>query len=1227
MDIAPQAAVSFDEGRSKRLSGETAINTIPTSHTDATNSNYRHHLSRLVSQDDSSNNTFEKQSAVPLSDNIPPFPDPLQNPRLLRNHVAAVRLEADLYPLRLILSRLMFHPTHNRKGIFNHPVDPVALGLPDYDRIIKRPMDLGTVKRRLHAIAYRSREEAEQDIRLVFTNAMLYNPPLNLVHISARELLSYFDSCCQGLDPPVSDAPALSAPMPENQPHLQDVANVSSTSQEHKSSPLAPVSSERTVSDAVSLEADGSTSHVAPPVQSRQQASANVSTRNTAQKSDTSTDLSTEMSAQSKPRIRVPKRRASFTTQGSSHACHQCEGRTCLICRQGCLQHEPALLVCCGAQCAGSRIRKSAVYFTTRDGSNQICDRCFVGLPSTVPPHMQSDTCRYKQDLLKRKNDEEIAEEWITCRECNGGVHVICAMHNGYVSDRSLYRCPSCRLSLDKVDTDTATVGVEGASGNQMFTYVSGSDAPVPLATFRDAEDQVLDASSLKVCSVSRFIEEKIRDVMSCSANSGKTITARVISDCDRSFSVPKPVRRYFRMVDGSSPDTVVPPALVQYRQKAIVVFQKIDGLEVCVFCMYVQEYDGDTAEEKRVYIAYIDSVEHFRPRELRTQVFQEILVAYLATARERGYTRAHIWACPPSRGNCFVFWNHPVSQRVPTSERLQAWYHSALSRGIDAGVIVDVKSLYETDFELQLAELSQDEVSFSRNRDAPAPANERMLCPPLIDGDFWIEEALRVHQAAIDRNLKVRSPGEVCVWNVGSRSRTNYSLCPALQVAALLKDRIMTHPSSVPFRRPVNAAALKLKDYHKIVKNPVDLGTIYSRCVLGEYHRLRDVANDVILMVANAKKFNPPGHIVNSMATEVLNLFNSELNALTLGWGGSGKEKSWQSHDSMSMSLNMVLESDASEASPDDMAEQSVVIIEDDRSSDGSKSMSSSVATEASNVVLEKRTPDAVADKTHPLGCRRNSTVKSLKLLDLHSDGADAVMQKMVGNDVWLLNKRTSAPLKSLKTNTNKRRRHSFDAGPDLDEPAPKKRRQTWLCEEVGRSIRRLRTSFFSCCLAPKENSTEVEEQKIGAYEAYVTTFNPMVSDQAAVKSSLADTRSALLELSQFRNFEFDTLRRAKYSTSMLLYHIHHPDAPGAVPSCTSCGERIKEVRWHKAKPIFEVKTSLAQQQPKVAVCTASNPSSNTREDLCVACYEPRQSEEEFVPIPVSLKSWTPPT
>ncbi|XP_038882482.1 transcription factor GTE12 isoform X2 [Benincasa hispida] len=89
-----------------------------------------------------------------------------------------------------ILRTLM---THRFGWVFNQPVDPVALKIPDYFSIITDPMDLGTVKSKLERNLYQASEEFAADIRLTFSNAMLYNPPGNHVHKIAKELLEIFE--------------------------------------------------------------------------------------------------------------------------------------------------------------------------------------------------------------------------------------------------------------------------------------------------------------------------------------------------------------------------------------------------------------------------------------------------------------------------------------------------------------------------------------------------------------------------------------------------------------------------------------------------------------------------------------------------------------------------------------------------------------------------------------------------------------------------------------------------------------------------------------------------------------------------------------------------------------------------------------------------------------------------------------------------------------------------
>ena len=907
------------------------------------------------------------------------------------------------------------------------------------------------------------------------------------------------------------------------------------------------------------------------------------------------------------------------------------------MCFQGCLSYEPTLLVCQGVACGGAKIRKGVTYFISKDGTFQYCQKCYSNL-SPVLPHSSEQNPRYKQDLLKRFSNEEIVEDWLNCTKCSQGVHEVCAMHNGYVHKTDTFVCGGCNESKPESVRTSASDAVEDKCVT--YTFVSGSDIPVPTASAVPGAADLRGAETLKECAVSSFIQAKVRNCMSDVPNSDKTVTVRVISDCDRSFHVPDVIRKHFRMASAGD-KAVKPPTQVHYRQKAITLFQKMDGFDVCIFCMYVQEYDGnDKFEEatepedfepfrkKRVYIAYLDSVEHFRPRSCRTQVFQELLVAYLASARERGFSSAHIWACPPSRGNSFVFWNHPASQRTPTKERLVSWYQNALSRAVECGVVTDVKSLFESHFESQKDEVEKE--------GGNAFAKSRMICPPLFDGDFWVEEAVRIHSANMARHLKTRSSSEVCVWNVSSEQTMTLDPCPAMQISSLIHDRIMTHPSSVPFRRPVNAAALKLKNYHKIVPNPMDLGTIYSRCILGEYSVLRELASDVDLMVSNAKRFNPVGHPVHTGADEVSKLFFKELNALTSLWkqDGNSTEEGWKSHAGVCMSLNTVIELLGSAVQT---KEATSVVIEDDRSSDGSRSLESSSSFPSSPsstrsikdddsipsapTLAPSAPPQAPAVRKASNGPgRKPKKSRPIEKLDLMTGGPEAVFHSMVGSDTWLLDKRIAPPPKSRgqgKKAGAKRRRSSL--GLTFDEPA-KRRKQSWLGEEVGDSVRRMRTYIFNCVLEKPEVMSEAQREKSEMYRTYVDCFSDVSDAGFSVGSHIADARSTLLEFSQFRHFEFDTLRRAKYSTAMLLYHLHNDEAPGMVPRCTTCHCEVEEVRWHKVKKAGERRRSSLKlgiyQNPMKPAEPAWSP-----EELCSSCHAALPSGEEFIPIPVSVR------
>lgn len=89
-----------------------------------------------------------------------------------------------------LLQRLM---KHKHGWVFNEPVDAQKLCIPDYHDIIKQPMDFGTIKTRLSQNWYKSPREFAEDVRLVFRNAMTYNPQGQDVHTMAEELSKIFE--------------------------------------------------------------------------------------------------------------------------------------------------------------------------------------------------------------------------------------------------------------------------------------------------------------------------------------------------------------------------------------------------------------------------------------------------------------------------------------------------------------------------------------------------------------------------------------------------------------------------------------------------------------------------------------------------------------------------------------------------------------------------------------------------------------------------------------------------------------------------------------------------------------------------------------------------------------------------------------------------------------------------------------------------------------------------
>ena len=93
-----------------------------------------------------------------------------------------------------VLSELSKPKYHNVSWPFMNPVDPVALNIPTYHSIIKKPMDFGTMRTKLDRGEYENAKEFEADARQVFQNCYRFNPPSDPINHTGHQFEDLFDS-------------------------------------------------------------------------------------------------------------------------------------------------------------------------------------------------------------------------------------------------------------------------------------------------------------------------------------------------------------------------------------------------------------------------------------------------------------------------------------------------------------------------------------------------------------------------------------------------------------------------------------------------------------------------------------------------------------------------------------------------------------------------------------------------------------------------------------------------------------------------------------------------------------------------------------------------------------------------------------------------------------------------------------------------------------------------
>ncbi|VEN43169.1 unnamed protein product [Callosobruchus maculatus] len=378
----------------------------------------------------------------------------------------------------------------------------------------------------------------------------------------------------------------------------------------------------------------------------------------------------------------------------------------------------PQVLCCYGKQLC--TIPRDAKYYSYQNslkayglGSDRytFCQKCFNDIQGDTvtlgDDPTQAQTAIKKDQFKEMKNDHLEMEVFVHCTDCGRKLHQICVLHIEAIWPAG-FTCDECLK----------------AKGQKR-------------------KENKFNAKRLPVTNLGLYIENRVNIFLKKKEAGAGDVSIRVVSSSEKVVEVKPGMRSKF--VESGELAGEFP-----YRAKALFAFEEIDGVDVCFFGMHVQEYGSEcpTPNTRRVYIAYLDSVHFFKPKQFRTAVYHEILLGYLDYVKQLGYTMAHIWACPPSEGDDYIFHCHPPDQKIPKPKRLQDWYKKMLDKGIIERRILDYKDI--------LKQAMEDNLRSAADL-------------PYFEGDFWpnvLEESIKELDQEEEEKRKQAEAAEAAIFS-----------------------------------------------------------------------------------------------------------------------------------------------------------------------------------------------------------------------------------------------------------------------------------------------------------------------------------------------------------------------------------------------------------------------------------------------------------------------------
>ena len=1040
----------------------------------------------------------------------------------IETHIESLNKGLQLPPAKLkssCLEVLKVLQGHQHGWVFNSPVDPVELGLPDYFEVIKQPMDLGTIRKKLENGCYHSLEEFHDHVHITFDNAMLYNPEGSVVYNMANEMKQKF---------------------------IQDY-------------------------DALLKQ------------------------------------LNAEEDA---------KRR---------------NGEACSLCGCEKLLFEPPVFYCNGLNCPSKRIRRNSYYYVGGNNQYHWCHQCFGDLKDGQQIELADVSIR-KEQLTKKKNDETHEESWVQCDRCERWVHQICALFNTRQNkdQRSEFACPRCTIVERK-----KTGRLEATSSTPMAEDLQRTK----LSEFVETHVRNKMGEHLK-----KLAEEKAKkdgidiEEAKASVTMGGAITIRQVTSMDRKLEVRERMKK--RYAFRNYPDEFT------YRCKCFVVFQNLDGVDVILFGLYVYEHDetNPSPNKRTVYVSYLDSVHYMRPRSMRTFIYHEILISYLDYVRRRGFSTAHIWACPPLKGDDYILYAKPEDQKTPKDDRLRQWYIDMLVECQKRGIVGKLTNMYDLYFS-------------NKSNDATVV--------PYMEGDYFPAEVENIIKDIDEGKVGKKNGGKEGKKKKGDKKQKRKSGRGGTRSSGIDEDALKASGIQFPDQRSLEEGG---RDYvmvklgetiqpmkesfivaHLAWKGAKKEDMVVPKAIL-EYRREHNVTvvdgpeieleeeqtpdnaeekassktdgaaattdaekdkNDVKPKDTDMKDSEDKQESVaksdekpkstegeNGQNQDKTDGENEKVTEKTESAGDKAEVKTEDVDMKESEPTKDVAMTDASEKpQPDEGGEAKKEDEKDDKGekqddsmdveknteTEGSKDDSNSEPTDQPVKKEPETTPNGEekseknaatpADETTTHGEKKNDSVVEKKA-DETVPGKEETAESKTDENAENKKEEPVAPAAVASESGAKPAANGTKPPPSSENGEAPKSSTLSMQERSGKFAAMAKKRGISGeekkDTSTKESKDKTKKKAEAAPVVYVLDSKgrrvKVIDDDAEeMDCEFLNNRQAFLNLCQGNHYQFDHLRRAKHSSMMVLWHLHNRDAPKFVQQCTTCSREILQgYRFH---------------------------------------------------------------